>query len=75
MKVVDNRKINTVSTFADLPIGQAYYDNNGLLCIKTSEYEENENCIVFETEDGWHADFESRSTMVRPVRTTLTIEG
>ncbi len=75
MKVVDNSKIKATSSFADLPIGQAYYDNNGLLCIKTSEYEENENCIVHEKDSGWHADYESRSTIVRPVRTTLTIEG
>ena len=75
MKVVDNSKIKATSTFAELPIGQAYYDMNGLLCIKTSEYEENENCIVYENDKGWHADYESRSTIVRPVRTTLTIEG
>ncbi len=75
MKVVDNSKIKAAVAFADLSIGQAYYDNNGLLCIKTSDYEETENCIVHEKDTGWHADYESRSTIVRPVRTTLTIEG
>ena len=75
MKVVDNSKIEVTSSFADLPIGQAYYDNNGLLCIKTSDYEENENCIAYKKNEGWHADFETRSNIVRPVRTTLTIEG
>jgi hypothetical protein len=75
MKVVDNSKIKATSTFADLLIGQAYYDVNGLLCIKTSDYEENENCIVYKEGEGWHADYESRSNIVRPIRTTLTIEG
>lgn len=72
MKVVDNSKIKATSKFADLPVGQAYYDNNGLLCIKTSE---NEDCIVYEKDVGWHADFETKSNVVRLVRTTLTIEG
>lgn len=75
MRVVDNSKIKATSTFADLPIGQAYYDMNGLLCIKTSDYEENENCIVYKEGEGWHADYEMSSTVVRPIRTTLTIEG
>ena len=75
MKVVDNSKIKTTSAFADLSIGQAYYDNNGLLCIKTSDYEDAENCIAYEKDKGWHADYETRSNIVRPVRTTLTIEG
>lgn len=75
MKVVDNSKVKAAVAFADLPIGQAYYDLNGLLCIKTSNYEECENCIVYKEDEGWHADFETRSTIIRPVRTTLTIEG
>lgn len=76
MKVVDNSKIKVTSTFADLPIGQAYYDHNGILCIKTSNYDSaDENCIVYSEEGAWHADSESRSNVVRPVMTTLTIEG
>ena len=75
MKVIDNSKVKAAVAFADLPVGQAYYDLNGLLCIKTSPYDEGENCIVYKECEGWHADYESKSTIVRPVRTTLTIEG
>ena len=75
MKVVDNRKIKAATAFADLAVGQAYYDNNGILCIKTSDYEAESNCIAYVKGEGWHEDSETRSNIVRPATTTLTVEG
>ena len=73
MKVVDNRKKNIKVPFADLPIGQAYFDEDGILCIKTSTYDE-ENCICYQ--DGvWHADYQSKNDFVLTATVRLTIEG
>ena len=74
MKVVDNRKKVIEVPFADLPVGQAYLDEGELLCIKTSVYDGEDNCICYE-DGGWHTDYEHRNRLVMPVKVTLTIEG
>lgn len=74
MKVVDNRKNNIKLVFADLPVGHAYLDGDGILCIKTSPYEETENCIGF-VDESWNPDYQNKSDWVTPIKTTLTIEG
>lgn len=73
MKVVDNRKKNIKVPFADLPIGEAYFDEDGILCIKTSSYDD-ENCICYQ-DGGWNADYQNKNNFVLPVKVTLTIEG
>lgn len=73
MKVVDNRKKNIKVPFADLPIGEAYFDEDGILCIKTSAYDD-ENCIYYKDEY-WNTECQNKNDFVMPVKVTLTIEG
>ena len=74
MKVVDNRKTDIKLVFADLPVGETYLDEDGILCIKTSPYEEAENCMCF-TDGVWSADFQNKNDWITPVKAILTIEG
>ena len=73
MKVVDNRKKNIKVAFADLPVGHAYLDEDEILCIKTSTYDE-DNCICY-YDGGWNTDYQHSGSLVMPVKVTLTIEG
>ena len=73
MKVVDKRTKNIKVAFADLPVGQAYFDEDDVLCIKTSTYDE-DNCICYQ--DGyWNTDHQYGHALVMPTKVTLTIEG
>ena len=73
MKVVDKRKTNVKVAFADLPVGEAYFDEDDVFCIKTSVYD-GDNCICYQ--DGqWNTDYQHNCSLVMPVKVTLTIEG
>lgn len=76
MKVVDNRKENEMVTVNELPLGQAYLDRDGILCIKTNEAIEGHCycCCLAYVGDEWRADEEYCDVKVIPVSTTLTIE-
>lgn len=74
MNVNDKRvKNNFKAFFKELSIGKAYEDEDGILCIKTSSSEENDNCICFPA-DEWIAHIEALDALVTPLTTTLEIE-
>lgn len=76
MKVVDNRKAGKKVRFADLPIGDAYLDEDDNICIKTSDDYESDNCMYYRPcEDTWGAECELRNFEVQPIKITYTIEG
>lgn len=57
--------------FHELGIGDAYWDMNGTLCIKTSESE----CIYYSEATGsWDSIAENVNELVEPAKATLTIE-
>lgn len=73
MVVKDTRAKNNKANFADLPIGSVYEDAEGIICIKTSDAEYEDNCICF-VRDGWEVNTEGVTTKVIPLKTTLLIE-
>ena len=75
MKVVDKRTQTEKKTVGELPVGQAYLDRDGILCIKTrGEIEGYCSCLVY-VDDKWCYDKEADYTRVTPITTTLTIES
>ena len=76
MKVVENKHARARVRFADLPIGHAYRDSDGYLCIKTNHDSDDTtfNCIVFLDGSYWEPSGEDMDTLVFPVETTLTTE-
>lgn len=57
--------------FYELGIGDAYWDKNETLCIKTSESQ----CIFYSEETGsWDSIIENGNELVEPAKATLTIE-
>ena len=57
--------------FCELGIGNAYWDRNRTLCIKTSESE----CIYYsEVTDSWDSTAENVNELVVPAKATLTVE-
>lgn len=57
--------------FYELGIGDAYWDRNGTLCIKTSEG----TCIYYSEATGsWDSTTENANELVEPAKATLTIE-
>lgn len=74
MKVVDKRTQNEMMTVDELPLGQAYLDKDGYLCIKTREAVKGYcSCLVY-ISDKWYRGEEIRLTKVTPITTTLTVE-
>lgn len=74
MKVNDKRvKHEAIVTFCELKIGQAYEDDEGVLCIKTHFIDDEDNCICF-IDGKWEPTFESRAAKVTPLNVTLEIE-
>ncbi len=73
MKVVDKRKDSEMKTVTELPLGQAYLDKEGVLCIKTRESMSGYcSCLAY-VDDEWHEEEEHEFTRVTPITTTLTI--
>ena len=75
MKVNDKRakpipKVN----FADLPIGQAYEDKDGIFCIKTDDNDGEFNNCIYYIRGVWESDCEMASALVTPLIVTLEIE-
>lgn len=76
MKVIDNRKIGAKIKFEDLPIGEAYLDEDDNVCIKTSEDYNSVNCMYYKADyNEWESGCESRNLEVQPIKITYTIEG
>ena len=75
MKVKDTRAQNNRVMFGDLPIGYAYEDSEGFLCIKTYHGSTQDNCLVYSTDrEEWEPGVEGTGTLVTPLKTTLLIE-
>ena len=74
MKVVDKRMQNEMKTVEELPLGQAYLDRDGVLCIKTREPIEEYCCCLAYVDDEWRYDEEYKLVKVTPILTTLTID-
>ena len=69
VKFIENDNNRVI--FDELSIGDAYWDKNGTLCIKTSASE----CIYYSEEtSSWDSTAENVNEFVRPVKATLTIE-
>ena len=74
MDVNDKRvKHEANEFFGDLKVGQAYEDRDGVLCIKTNDTDNENNCICFFNGE-WEANLESLTARVIPLITTLEIE-
>ena len=75
MKVKDTRTQGNKVKFAELPIGHAYEDSEGLLCIKIYHESTQDNCLVYDAKgDEWTSSVEGTGTLVLPLKTTLLIE-
>ena len=76
MKVIDNRKVGKKVKFEDLPIGDAYLDEDDNICIKTSDDYEYNNCMYYRPcGEEWVSECEYKNAEVRPIKITYTIEG
>ena len=76
MKVIDNRKVGKKVVFEDLPVGDAYLDEDDNICIKTSDDYESNNCMYYRTvSNEWIPECEYNYTEVQPIKITYTIEG
>ena len=74
MKVVDKRNNKEMKTVDELPLGMAYLDRDGVLCIKTREEIEGYcSCLAY-VDGEWRYDEEYLDVKVIPITTTLTIE-
>lgn len=81
---VDNRiKIEATVQFKDLAIGDAYEDDEGVVCIKTGDDDYSDNdysdspygkCIAFVSGE-WREEEEHRGTYVKPLEATITLYG
>lgn len=74
MDVNDKRVKHEANVFfEELEIGQVYEDRDGVLCIKTNNSDNEDNCICFVGEE-WEASLESLTARVIPLIATLEIE-
>lgn len=74
MNVNDKRVKHEANVFFDeLRIGQVYEDRDGVLCIKTNDTDQEDNCICF-INDNWEANLESLTSRITPLIATLEIE-
>ena len=74
MKIIDNRNREEKVMFRELDIGDAYFDREGNLCIKTSDDEcADENCITY-SHDEWSTECEATDERVVRARATITID-
>lgn len=74
---VDNRiKDEATVQFQDIATGDVYEDNEGLICIKTSNEDYCDSpygeCIAF-IDDKWKGFKEHREVYVKPLEATITI--
>jgi hypothetical protein len=75
MKVIDNRNAGKKVRFEDLVIGEGYLDEDGNICIKTSEDYETVNCMFYSSAGTWIAECEYHYTEVTLIQITYTVEG
>lgn len=75
MKVVDKRNNKEMKTVDELPLGMAYLDRDGVLCIKTRESVGGYCCCLAYVDGEWRYDEEYLDVKVIPITTTLAIEN
>lgn len=76
LKITDLRKPQpTKIPFKPLKVGQAYEDETGNFCIKTSTLlDGSNNCIYFNTCTGeWESEYEAGTEKVFPLNTEINI--
>lgn len=77
MNVIETKAEKKIVVFGDLKIGDIYRDEDGLICIKTSNKDNGEfNSLTYEyTEVGcWEPTFESFGVKVFPIDADLVIK-
>lgn len=78
MRVENRIKNEVIIQFKDLAVGDVYEDDEGIICIKTS----NENyggspygkCIAL-INDKWSEEEEHEANYVKPLEATITLHG
>jgi hypothetical protein len=77
VEVIDLKKTVTKVNFADMPIGQTYRDDKGVLCIKTAHDDDDYglNCIFLTDKGNWDCEYEAPDSICELVTATLTVEG
>ena len=64
--------------FKNLKVGEAYYDKEGILCIKTNEPNWNDvsygSCLAFINNE-WRAEEEHEESKVIPLRVEMVVLG
>jgi hypothetical protein len=77
MKLDNHIQVKASVQFQNLAIGDVYEDNEGIVCIKTSDdYEDSPygKCIAF-VDGRWNEEEEHRGTYVIPLEATVTLHG
>lgn len=77
LEIVNNLKENNTVVFGDLVIGDAYFDNEGSVCIKTADtsyLDSNGGDCIYYHNGGWHNGFEHNGTEVKPINAKLVLE-
>ena len=76
MKLIDNRTPDKIVKFDDLPVGEAYLDQDDAICVKTSNEYDGDNCMYYMADcEAWEAGRENHNLEVRPIKITYTVEG
>lgn len=58
-------------TFADVPVGEVFEDEDNILCIKVDDG----HCLYMNEDNKWDIAAYYEEDVVFPLRATLTIEG
>ena len=78
MTVTNRIEVGKKVCFKDLEIGEAYYDKEGFLCIKTDEPNWDDvsygSCLAY-VNDEWRAEEEHETSEVTPLRVEMVVLG
>ena len=78
MKVVNKIGTDQTVEFKRLAVGDAYYDAQGFLCIKTNDPDWSETsygkCIAY-YDGAWHEEEEHEETKCIPLKTEIVVLG
>lgn len=76
MKVIEQKIGKKAVLFEDLKIGDVYRDKNGLICIKVSNSEAEDNSLTYGwgTAGEWKLTIEEYNAEVEPLEADLVIK-
>ena len=78
MRVNNQIKIEATVQFQELAVGDVYEDDEGIICIKTSDDNYGDSpygkCIAFVNNE-WREEDEHRATYVKSLEATITLHG